>query len=353
MTSTESQVNFRIDDYVAAVASHLSGLPADERAEMLEDLREHLNEVSRENPDQPLVDAVGTPTAYAKDLLSSAGVTPTASSSPTVFDKVSNRIEAVFNSLPFASYLRGLVPVLQPFWWVLRAYIASAVALSIFGFVFGAGDFLPVPNSVGALILVTVLTIAVLPLSISVNKWDYGNGGRLLVRAANVFLGAVLFLALLAGSSSDTQYIYENSGSSVVYSNGGGQCLADSSGRVITNLYAYDPTGALLNSVLLYDQSGRPIDNLCPDQNDQGLELKTEYAKDANGAPIYNVFPRVQSEAKTDAVTGNTLPDQPVVPPAIVTPKVAPVTTTTAAPTVTTTTAAPTTEVPPVTTIAP
>ena len=47
-------------------------------------------------------------------------------------------------------------------------------------------------------------------------------------------------------------------------------CLATAAGDRITNLYAYDAEGHLLDPVLLYDKNGQPIDNLCPEFDERG-----------------------------------------------------------------------------------
>jgi hypothetical protein len=128
--------------------------------------------------------------------------------------------------------------------------------------------------------------------------------------------------------------------------------LVNGSGANITNLYADGPDGTLLDPVLLYDQDGHPVDNLCPDFDSQGRPLATQYSKDVNGAPVINAFPRKQALSLQPGVEASGgQPAQPaltvpVSPPAVVVPKLAPtVNTTTTLPTaggaaaVTTTTA--------------
>ena len=113
-------------------------------------------------------------------------------------------------------------------------------------------------------------------------------------------------------------------------------CLTTATGNVITNLYAYDPEGRLLDPVLLYDQNGHPIDNLCPEQDERGRRLTTEYRQDVNGAPVINAFPRRQTaslqpdEFDADRPRSSVPPEAtvPVKPPAVVVPRLAPTTTT-------------------------
>lgn len=82
---------------------------------------------------------------------------------------------------------------------------------------------------------------------------------------------------------------------------------------------------------LLEDLAQHLRENLCPEVDDQGRRLTTEYRQDANGAPVINAFPRRQS------VTVRPEPGQPpatvpVRPPAVVVPKLAPTTTLPATP---------------------
>jgi hypothetical protein len=116
-------------------------------------------------------------------------------------------------------------------------------------------------------------------------------------------------------------------------------CLANASGQPITNLYAYDTEGRLLDPVLLFDQDGRPIDNLCPELDAQGRRLSTEYRRDANDAPVINAFPRRQTAYVPNqrSPRGNGLSNEPqatvpVKPPAVIVPRLAPTTTLTTAP---------------------
>jgi len=81
--------------------------------------------------------------------------------------------------------------------------------------------------------------------------------------------------------------------------------------------------------VLLCDQAGRPIDNLCPTFDAQGRRLLTEYRRDVNGAAVINAFPRRQSAflrleppLSRPGVTGPD-PTVPVGPPAVVVPRLA------------------------------
>src|SRR5206468_12308052 len=114
-------------------------------------------------------------------------------------------------------------------------------------------------------------------------------------------------------------------------------CLTTATGDNITNIYAYDTDGRLLDPVLLYDQNGQPIDNLCPHVDERDRALTNDYRQDVNGAAVLNAFPRRQSvslapeQPSRPAVPRTPGVTVPVRPPAVVVPRLAPSTTTTVA----------------------
>ncbi len=72
-TATSDTATLEADRYLREVAPHLAALPAEERADLLEDLVQHLREIAAE-PGPPLAEQLGSPEAYAAELLASAGV---------------------------------------------------------------------------------------------------------------------------------------------------------------------------------------------------------------------------------------------------------------------------------------
>lgn len=204
------------------------------------------------------------------------------------------------------------------------------------GDLIGTSPGIPVPHLAGNPFLGLLGVGVAIPLSIRLGQRTLPRPGRVAVLAGN--LGLALFALTLLGTGN----------SSGPNPNGGylgaryNRCLASGGDQPITNLFAYDADGRLLNPVLLYDQSGRPIDNLCAEYDDQGRSLSTDYRRDANGAPVVNAFPlRQMVEASSfdqhafrPALPG--LPDPgtsfPVGPPAVVVPRLTTTTTTAAAP---------------------
>jgi len=333
--ATSDTATLDAERYLKEVAPHLAALPAEERTDLLEDLAQHLREIAAE-PGPPLNERLGPPEVYAAELLASAGVITEGRASPPLLSRASTVIEAVRASWVGKEAARTW-PFLRPTWWVLRAWLAVSLL--------SAGEGFPVPMLGGYPLLGFVAVLAAVPLSVRLGQQSLPRSGRLAVLAGNVVL-VIYALSLTGLGSSDVGYI-DSSGFGVTRPDPG--CLATASGEHITNLYAYDADGRLLDPVLLYNQNGQPIDNLCPEFDERGRPLTTDYRQDVNGAPVINAFPRRQSAVVPPA---RVLPSDsglqpppgatvPVKPPPVVVPRLTPAPSTTVTSTTVTTTAAP------------
>ncbi|SDU87748.1 HAAS signaling domain-containing protein [Jiangella alkaliphila] len=78
MSSTRATAHPAVATYLAAVRDELGDLPADELAEIAEDVRDHLDHVAGEYGDDVtidvLIDRLGAPAAYAAELRAAAGL---------------------------------------------------------------------------------------------------------------------------------------------------------------------------------------------------------------------------------------------------------------------------------------
>jgi len=316
------------DAYLKEVARCLATVPAEERAELLDDLAEHLREIAAE-PGPPLTERLGPPEAYAAELLASAGVAP-AGAPQRALRARAGALVTRGRASALGREVERLLPVLRPCWWVLRAYLAVSLLAALTRDNHYPG--FPIPHLAGNAALGLIAVVVAIPLSIRLGQRSLPRIGRLAVIAATAILA--IYAVVLLGKIRTNQVTYVQSGTSPL-SGSGDTCLTNASGQNITNIYAYGPDGTLLNPVLLYDQDGQPIDNLCPDVNDQGLPLTTQYDHDVNGAPVINAFPRTQSvPAQTVegglgfGVAGQPNTTVPVNPPAVVIPRLAPTSTT-------------------------
>lgn len=354
-----------IDTYVQDVAAQLNGLEEEERAELLDDLRSHLREVINENPGSSLNDLVGTPESYAKELLASAGVVTTQKPKKQRFTHIQKRYEETtksFKATTAGQITTKYATILAPAWWVARAYLLVTLVTSIIAgtshsfYVGSVGQWptsfalsypgFPIPHLLGSTIIGFLAIIALIPLSVAIGQRSAEKSlttpVKRIVTVSSVVL-VVFGIGLMSyGTSNSAQVIYQN------YATPQDRCLSNSANQHVTNLYPYGTDGKLLDNVLIYDQTGKPIDNLCPEYDEQGRRLVNEYGKDANGAAVYGIFPRKQAvEESSVGANGVMTPvTKPVPPPAVVIPQVVPGSTTgsitTTAVAVTTPTTAPT-----------
>lgn len=331
-TTLPDMTTLDVDRYLKEVAPHLASLSIDERTELLDDLAQHLREIAAE-PGPPLAERLGSPQAYAVELLASAGVT-TADGTRRPLRARAVSATTWARATRVGREVTRLWPVLLPAWWVVRAYLAVSLVAALEGHGAYRGSVLP--RLAGNPTLGLIGVVLAIPLSVRLGQKSPSRTGRLLAIAANTTL-AIYALVLLGGvAKPDVRYVDVGNGSQSAAGDG---CLATASGQHITNLYAYGPDGVLLDPVLLYDQNGHAVDNLCPDYDEQGRPLTTQYSRDANGAPVINAFPRRQSVLTQPDPQASSLGPQvqpgvsvPVKPPAVVIPRLAPTPTTTLAP---------------------
>ena len=273
MTTTERPtLPLEAEPYVAAVRSLLWSLPADERDELLDDLAAHLAELAAEEGPS-LRDRLGPPSTYASEFVTSAGVAVDGS------NDVTRRVRQAIQ-LPPA--VRSRLESLRPAWLVLRPFvIVFGGAAALTGHLFG---------DVGAaeIIALAVVSAALIGLSQRLTGgWD-----RLATVAG--IIGTVIVIGSL---SNGRQYIYvDNSG----YGGPTG-VLTRGDGRVVTNIWAYDAEGNPID-VFLFDQTGRPIDDVGTDGYDDrtGEQLRSQVRTDPDGRPVPNLYPREQSRLRYD-----------------------------------------------------
>jgi len=130
-------VDPEIDGYHAAVRTALADLPDAVRAELLEDLADHLREVRAESDDRPLADVLGPPGDYAAELRTAAGYPAGSVPGGRVlldplarFRARSTAIDQVVGSAFGIARATDALRALGPGWWVLRGWI---VALGLVG----------------------------------------------------------------------------------------------------------------------------------------------------------------------------------------------------------------------------
>ncbi len=307
--------------YLDRVRALLVDLPADEREELLDDLAAHLREVAAET-DEPLEQALGTPAAFAAELLASSGHADAARRRrpwPRVRGLDRGRRHWGRQQTTAAErWVRALLPELVPGWWVLRGYLAVMLLSEITND--RSGSF-PVPGIAGSHILGLVAVSGAIFASVQLGRRNAGRRRPLWVWGLDAVVALGALSTLLALGANADGYVYFDD----VHQTGTG-ALTHPDGTPITNLYAYDADGRLLDGVLVYDQDGTPVvvaeDDGATLSSDEGLPIETDYRLDVNGAEVRNAYPldqRVQ-QWRGGPDGSERVVETPIRPPAITAP---------------------------------
>jgi hypothetical protein len=242
-----------VQAYASAVRAALADVPADRSDELLDDLEEHLAEVAADD-EAPLESRLGPPAAYARELRTAAGLPPGEESPADARGGYAELTDRLRSWEPVLQ-VEGFLPELRPAWWVVRAW-AAVTAVDV---VFVGSPSFPVPT-LGLGPVGWLVTGAAVTWSVRQGLRARAEGrpaGRSAV-LANAVLGVLTLVALIGlADRSDVA-----SADPVPYDTAAPGALAHEDGTPITNILPYSSTGELLTGVLLYDQDGRPIDDL-------------------------------------------------------------------------------------------
>ncbi len=240
MTATTDRIE--VTRYLDQVRTLLVDLPADEREELLDDLSVHLQEVRAET-DEPLERILGTPTAFAAELLASSGHASAPGATgwwPQMpgLGMARGGWSWLQGSAAYR-WVRALLPELVPGWWVLRGYLGVVMLSRLSGD--GTGAF-PLPGLLGSTQVGLVAVIAAVVGSVHLGRRSAGRRPPLWVLAldAVIVLGSLSFI--LSAAQPYPEYVYVEG----AHAEGSG-VLVHPDGRSITNLYAYDDQGRLLD----------------------------------------------------------------------------------------------------------
>jgi len=314
MTTTSSFSE--VDAYLDEVRARLSDLPLEERAELLDDITTHVRDVADEHGADQVRAKLGPPEQFADELRASAGYQTSPGQVAQAGQSDGRRW------LPGTAIDRATLAThwkrLEPAWWLARGALVALVVMAG-GDAGDAGNW----SSMGAFYrdaLFILAPAAVVSYLIGVRgaatpaRWRRARAGLEIALA----LWGLLFVLeqVYAVTRPQTQVVFGAAHRD--------PCLRDGAQRPIGNLFAYDPTGKPIPQFFLVDQAGRPIDNLCPDQVPTLQNVQTQYARDANGSPVYNVFPRQQDQVVGIDPAAGTAAREPVSPPAVVLPQVQP-----------------------------
>jgi hypothetical protein len=322
-------------EYLSAVERELADLPAEDRSALLEDLALHLEALTTEDDDRPLVVRLGSPSAYAADLRAAAGLPARGGSVPSGAWRA--RLDGVLASpsvrrlVPVGRAVRRLLVELRPAWWVLRGYLLVLVPCVL------GSDYvedLPVPAPMHSHLLGVLLVLAAVAGSVVLGRRKLPKALKVIVVAA----GVLLVLAAV-GAANDVRSDLRND----LYASAWAPDpqvpdetypLLSRYGPV-TDVFPYAADGTPLTGVLLYDQDGRPLHvgfqqwwaDRCARVLEQplaadGVQVPNSYPQsyvlDPAGVDLSRSIPRPPSSCETDvarpAVPLPTFPAAPVAP---------------------------------------
>ena len=258
----------QIGDYVAAVRAALVGLPDNTREELLEDLPEHLAEVLAEDQGT-LVDRLGTPEAYAAELLATAGFVggfpdPPRRNNWAPLDEARNNVLHVLRLVddrvgPVIGYKKAsdFLVLLRPAWWVLRGYLVAMMIAALFG---DNGDNLGLLPRLGGSEVVALILLGICVIgSILLGRRTTGlsKGARYALWSGTAVLALFAFGGFIDTDSDARHPDYSGVGNydANPFSN-------------VQDVYVYDGQGRLVTDARLFDQDGSPIqlgNNWCSD----------------------------------------------------------------------------------------
>jgi hypothetical protein len=292
-TDTET----RADAYLAEVRRHLQGLTDDERDDLLDDLTAHVHQVAADD-ERPLEESLGPPEAFAAELLASAGLTAEIPALPRrgLIARARGRVDSAIAAVrrqPAGRAVLDFLPELRPAWWVVRGWLVVYL--------------LTMPQNGD--------DTASFPFPEILDSWVAGSTAAALGAVISVHLGrrrtptrwvwlvnaaAIVSAVLIAGDLQDRNVMFVDEADS-----GGSVYVIDppfnaepgvrrGDNAPITNIYAYDANGQLLDRVRLYDQEGRPI-AVYPGYDANGLPLATEPVIGPDGQEVTNAYPLHQA----------------------------------------------------------
>jgi len=294
--------------YAAEVRAELADLPAEDSAELLEDLEDHLREVAAEDAGV-LRERLGAPAVYARELRQAAGL-PAAgeakrtgrasaaagwqvlwSSACGRLREAERRIEATNAGREVLEFL----PSLRPAWWVLRAWVLVR-ALELWSDHANAWhDYALIPRVQGSRTLGFLALLVAIPASVYLARREFPTGWqRRTVFAAKGALAVFAFAIVVTGLATENQGPSGNPPpQGQVAFVPSPQNGLDQDGKSITNLWVYDKDGKRLEGVYVYDQDGQPVRTSRPGVDTEGNGyVDGDSWIDGDGQLVANRYPR-------------------------------------------------------------
>jgi len=316
MNTTELPTRPDVAAFVARVRELLADLSEEERLELTEGLEADLTDQVAEQGGGVLDD----PEAYASELRAAAGLEPVARRRrrlatgvplPHRLDDVRERWDSVV-ARPRVAPVWEVVAALCPAWWVVRGWIAAVlVCIAVPGYTAWGFTWLPgVSNEVGLAVLAACVVGSTL---VGIGRvWPGGERPDSRGTAPRVvLLGLNLFA--LAMIPAVEQYYQDAEWRQRLDSGFADASWLDNTGVMnrgeqVCNIAAYDADGEPLAGVQLFDQSGRPLDVRCWDQQARTVPWVLGDVTRWNVFPLAERDRPARSERRREDLTGAAFP---------------------------------------------
>jgi hypothetical protein len=308
VNTADPALDARIAAFAAAVRARLDDLDPEDVDDLTGGLEADLQE---EAADHDGALELGDPVRYADELRTSAGLPERAAdAAPTsplaqLRQGLRDRGDALLARIRAnreLSAILDLLIVFRPVWWLLRAW----TGYQFLGLTLGSLRVLPT-DPIGWTILIVLTVISV---QWGLGRWARSRPARALRTTVSVFTAVVLLVLIPTLLNELAVREYNDPGASTSYIEQPGLSL---DGKQVTNLFAYDAEGNLLDRVQLFDQDGKPLTTIGSYATDGTASdpMTGEPVTPADGA--WNVFPLDGTDAAL--VTGTIDGSDPVVRP--------------------------------------
>lgn len=267
MNTADPTLDTRIRAFASAVRARLSDLDPEDVDDLTGGLEADLQEEAADH-DGALM--LGDPVRYADELRSSAGLPErAAAASPAsplhqLRDGVRARADALLARIRAnreLSAILDLLIVFRPVWWLLRAWAGYQMMLLVLaGFLGFYTRFQVLPY--GSLRWLLLLLLLVVSVQWGRDRWVPTRPLRSLRTAVSVATALALVVLVpvaIDRSAESTRVPYSSSPSSASVPQ---ELSLD--GKRISNVFAYDAEGNLLDRVQLFDQDGEPLSVVPP-----------------------------------------------------------------------------------------
>ncbi len=309
----------QVTAYAAAVRSHLGDLGPEQVDDLTDGLEADLAEALEDEAGgavalegESLLDLArrfGPAREYAAELRAAAGLDPVVGgarrrpvrealrATGASWEARGARFVGRLADLPGGRWLVETVPLLRPAWWLLRGWVWFVIAIFPVSVVLGLNVGQPfVPTSLGG--WVVLIALAVLSIEWGRGRLQSRRAGRVLLLGAHaVALLAVvpLLVAFASGQATPpTVYVQEPSPVTGLPAPTDGVVV---DGMRVSNLFVYDAQGNELHDVQVFDDRGRPVRTVTPqDGGDWSLPGVTQQwafapGTDVDGRDRWNVYP--------------------------------------------------------------